>query len=57
MTILNSKIPEGPLAEKWNKHKASIKVVSPANKRKLEIIVVALINVGIGVERQLLWLN
>ena len=40
MSILNSKIPEGPLADKWNKHKAAIKVVSPANKRKLEIIVV-----------------
>ena len=40
MSILDSKIPEGPLAEKWNKHKAAIKVVSPANKRKLEIIVV-----------------
>ncbi len=40
MSILNSKIPEGPLAEKWGRHKAAIKVVSPANKRKLEIIVV-----------------
>ena len=40
MSILESKIPEGPLAEKWNKHKTNIKVVSPANKRKLEIIVV-----------------
>ncbi|WP_303925225.1 fumarate reductase/succinate dehydrogenase flavoprotein subunit [Draconibacterium sediminis] len=40
MSILDSKIPEGPLAEKWSKHKAAIKVVSPANKRKLEIIVV-----------------
>jgi succinate dehydrogenase / fumarate reductase flavoprotein subunit len=40
MSILNSKIPEGPLAEKWSKHKANIKVVSPANKRKLEVIVV-----------------
>ncbi len=40
MSILDSKIPEGPLAEKWNKHKEAIKVVSPANKRKLEIIVV-----------------
>lgn len=37
---LISKIPEGPLAEKWTKHKANIRVVSPANKRKLEIIVV-----------------
>ncbi|RIH66450.1 fumarate reductase/succinate dehydrogenase flavoprotein subunit [Mariniphaga sediminis] len=40
MSILNSKIPEGPLAEKWSRHKAGIKVVSPANKRKLDIIVV-----------------
>jgi succinate dehydrogenase / fumarate reductase flavoprotein subunit len=40
MTVLNSKIPAGPLAEKWSKHKAAIKVVSPANKRKLDIIVV-----------------
>ena len=37
---INSKIPEGLLAEKWSKHKADIKVVSPANKRKLEVIVV-----------------
>src|SRR6056297_100062 len=40
MSILDSKIPEGPLAEKWTKHKADLKVVSPANKRKLDIIVV-----------------
>jgi len=40
MSILKSKIPEGPLAEKWNNHKSAIKVVSPANKRKLEVIVV-----------------
>lgn len=40
MTVLNSKIPAGPIAEKWSKHKAAIKVVSPANKRKLDIIVV-----------------
>lgn len=40
MSILDSKIPQGPLAEKWNRHKTAIKVVSPANKRKLEIIVV-----------------
>lgn len=37
---LISKVPEGPLAEKWTKHKAAIRVVSPANKRKLDIIVV-----------------
>jgi len=40
MSILESKIPEGQLAEKWGRHKAAIKVVSPANKRKLEVIVV-----------------
>ena len=37
---LNSKIPEGPLSEKWAKHKNQIHIVNPANKRKLEIIVV-----------------
>ncbi len=37
---LDSKIPAGPLAEKWTKHKSSIKLVNPANKRKLEVIVV-----------------
>jgi succinate dehydrogenase / fumarate reductase flavoprotein subunit len=40
MSILNSKIPVGPIAQKWSTHKAKIKVVSPANKRKLEIIIV-----------------
>ena len=39
-TKLISHIPDGPLSEKWKKRKAEIKVVSPANKRKLEIIVV-----------------
>ncbi|MDR0421093.1 MAG: fumarate reductase/succinate dehydrogenase flavoprotein subunit [Prevotellaceae bacterium] len=42
---LISKIPEGPLSEKWTRHKAAIKVVSPANKRKLDIIV---IGTGLG---------
>ena len=37
---LNAKIPEGPLTEKWTRHKAAIRVVSPANKLKLDIIVV-----------------
>ena len=37
---LISKIPEGPLSEKWTKHKTQIRVVSPANKRKMEVIVV-----------------
>ncbi|MBB6612032.1 fumarate reductase/succinate dehydrogenase flavoprotein subunit [Pontibacter sp. Tf4] len=38
--ILDSKIPEGPLAEKWDKHKFNVKLVNPANKRKYDIIVV-----------------
>ena len=38
MTELISKVPEGPLAEKWTNHKAHIRVVSPANKKKMEII-------------------
>jgi succinate dehydrogenase / fumarate reductase flavoprotein subunit len=37
---LESKAPEGPLAEKWTKHKFNLKLVNPANKRKYEIIVV-----------------
>ncbi|HPB05776.1 MAG TPA: FAD-binding protein, partial [Prolixibacteraceae bacterium] len=40
MSTIDNKIPAGPLAEKWSKHKAAIKVVSPANKRKLDVIVV-----------------
>jgi len=40
MATLDSKIPSGPLAEKWSKHKTDIKLVNPANKRKYEIIVV-----------------
>jgi succinate dehydrogenase / fumarate reductase flavoprotein subunit len=37
---LDSKIPEGPIADKWTKHKFNLKLVNPANKRKYEIIVV-----------------
>ena len=37
---LNSKIPNGSLAEKWTKHKFNIKLVNPANKRKYDVIVV-----------------
>jgi len=37
---LDSKIPEGPLAEKWPKHKFNLKLVNPANKRKYTVIVV-----------------
>ncbi len=42
---LDSKIPAGELSQKWSNHKAAIKVVSPANKRKLDIIV---IGTGLG---------
>ncbi len=38
--ILNNKIPEGPLSEKWTNYKSKVPLVSPANKRDLEIIVV-----------------
>ena len=38
--ILDSKIPEGPIAEKWTNYKAHQKLVNPANKRRLDIIVV-----------------
>jgi succinate dehydrogenase / fumarate reductase flavoprotein subunit len=37
---LDAKIPEGPLAEKWSKHKFNLKLVNPANKRKYNVIVV-----------------
>lgn len=40
MTKLNARIPEGPLAQKWTNYKAGQKLVNPANKRKLDIIVV-----------------
>ncbi len=39
-TVLNSKVPAGPLADKWSKHKFDLKVVNPSNKRKYDIIVV-----------------
>lgn len=38
--IIDSKIPEGPVAEKWTNYKAHQKLVNPANKRRLDIIVV-----------------
>jgi len=40
MSIINSKIPEGPLAQKWTNYKDHQKLVNPANKRRLDIIVV-----------------
>ena len=40
MTKIDSRIPEGPVAEKWTNYKAHQKLVNPANKRRLDIIVV-----------------
>ncbi len=37
---LDSKIPSGPLAEKWDRHKFNCKLVNPANKRKYDVIIV-----------------
>lgn len=40
MSTLNSNIPQGPLADKWTKHKNDIDLVNPANKRNIDVIVV-----------------
>lgn len=40
MSILDAKIPEGPLAEKWTNHKNKIDLVNPANKRNIDVIVI-----------------
>lgn len=40
MANIDSKIPEGPISQKWTNYKAHQKLVNPANKRKLDIIVV-----------------
>src|SRR5688500_8276634 len=38
--MLDAKIPAGPLETKWSKYKSTVKLVNPANKRKLEVIVI-----------------
>ncbi|TCD48150.1 fumarate reductase/succinate dehydrogenase flavoprotein subunit [Chlorobium sp. N1] len=40
MTRLDARIPDGPLAEKWTSYRSGCRLVSPSNKRKLDIIVV-----------------
>lgn len=40
MSVLDSKIPSGPLSEKWTKHKNDINLVNPANKRNIDVIVI-----------------
>lgn len=37
---LDAKIPAGPLAQKWDKHKFEMKLVNPANRRKFDVIVI-----------------
>jgi succinate dehydrogenase / fumarate reductase flavoprotein subunit len=40
MVTLDAKIPDGPIADKWDNHKFAVKLVNPANKRRFEIIIV-----------------
>ncbi|HCQ30337.1 MAG TPA: fumarate reductase/succinate dehydrogenase flavoprotein subunit, partial [Flavobacteriales bacterium] len=40
MSTLDSKIPEGPIKDKWTNHKNNIRLVNPANKRLIDVIVV-----------------
>lgn len=36
----DAKIPAGPLAQKWSKHRDDVKLVNPSNKRKFDVIIV-----------------
>ena len=38
--MLNAKVPDGPLEEKWDKHRFELKLVNPANKRRFNVIIV-----------------
>jgi len=40
MSVLNSKVPPGELADKWTQYKSKVPLVSPANKRRLDVIVI-----------------
>ena len=40
MTVLDSRIPDGPLETKWENHKFNMRLVAPGNKRKFDVIVV-----------------
>jgi succinate dehydrogenase / fumarate reductase flavoprotein subunit len=40
MATLDSKVPAGPLPDKWRRHKSEIRLVNPSNKRKYEVIIV-----------------
>jgi len=39
-SVLDSRVPDGPLAEKWDRHRFEVKLVNPANRRKYDIIVI-----------------
>jgi succinate dehydrogenase / fumarate reductase flavoprotein subunit len=45
---LDAKIPAGPLAQKWDRHRFELKLVNPANKRKYDIIVCFGLAGGVG---------
>ena len=40
MQQLDAKIPDGPIAEKWDRHRMDMKLINPANRRRFNIIVV-----------------
>ena len=40
MSVLDSKVPKGPLKDKWTNYKDHIDLVNPANKRNIDVIVV-----------------
>jgi succinate dehydrogenase / fumarate reductase flavoprotein subunit len=40
MITLNAKIPDGPLEQKWIRYRSTTKLVSPANRKKLQVVVV-----------------
>ncbi|MEO8733479.1 MAG: FAD-binding protein, partial [Flavobacteriales bacterium] len=40
MSILDAKVPAGPIEKKWSEHKDHIRLVNPANKRRIDVIVV-----------------
>ena len=48
---LDSKIPQGPIADKWTNYKNNIDLVNPANKRNIDVIVV-----GTGFTKSILFL-
>src|SRR5690606_21146862 len=40
MTVLDARIPDGPIEDTWENHKFGLRLVNPANKRRFEIIIV-----------------